>query len=312
MAFHFTCPYCYKKTLVDDLMAGQSGPCAGCGKQVTIPMDVPVKRPDHVQAVDDRYVQVSSPNSSRRITIWALQAFGWLALVAVLSSILVFLFWPAFQDVKQRRDVIASMNQLQKIARALNNYAMEHGSYPPAIIYDATGKPMHSWRVLLLKHLGYESLYQQYDLEEPWDSEKNSALLVDCPGVYISPFVGDALATETSYMLITGQGTLFPESAPLQPDQIGDGRGNTLLVVEVANLTHEWMKPKDIPYAKLNHKIGASGDNAIGGLHAEGAAGAFADGQGAWLPKDLDPILLDAIITPNGGEPVNPENFRLR
>src|SRR5688500_12832018 len=37
MTISFTCPHCGKSTLVEDRFAGQTGPCASCGKPVTIP-----------------------------------------------------------------------------------------------------------------------------------------------------------------------------------------------------------------------------------------------------------------------------------
>src|SRR3954471_13684776 len=37
MPIQFSCPYCGKQTTVADQYAGQTGPCAACGKPVTIP-----------------------------------------------------------------------------------------------------------------------------------------------------------------------------------------------------------------------------------------------------------------------------------
>jgi len=36
MPIPFTCPYCGNQTLVDDQYVGQTGPCARCGKTVTV------------------------------------------------------------------------------------------------------------------------------------------------------------------------------------------------------------------------------------------------------------------------------------
>ena len=38
MPISFTCPHCGNQTLVADQYAGQSGPCAQCGKPITIPL----------------------------------------------------------------------------------------------------------------------------------------------------------------------------------------------------------------------------------------------------------------------------------
>ena len=42
----------------------------------------------------------------------------------------------------------------------MHNYHDEHGSFPPAYIADASGKPMHSWRVLILPYLDEKGLYR--------------------------------------------------------------------------------------------------------------------------------------------------------
>src|SRR5260370_743998 len=44
-------------------------------------------------------------------------------------------------------------NNLKQIGLALHNYHDVYGSFPPAYFVDASGKPMHSWRVLILPFL---------------------------------------------------------------------------------------------------------------------------------------------------------------
>ena len=44
-------------------------------------------------------------------------------------------------------------NTLKQIALAMHNYHDAWGSFPPAYIADEDGRPMHSWRVLLLPYL---------------------------------------------------------------------------------------------------------------------------------------------------------------
>ena len=36
---------------------------------------------------------------------------------------------------------------------ALHNYHDEHGSFPPAYVSDESGRPLYSWRVLILPYL---------------------------------------------------------------------------------------------------------------------------------------------------------------
>src|SRR5688500_8670454 len=52
---------------------------------------------------------------------------------------------------------------------ALHSYHDEYGSFPPAYVADANGKPMHSWRVLILPFIEEQALYQRYRFNEPWN-----------------------------------------------------------------------------------------------------------------------------------------------
>ncbi len=46
---------------------------------------------------------------------------------------------------------------LRQLSLALHNYHDRHGHFPPPYVADANGKPMHSWRVLILPHLAWMS-----------------------------------------------------------------------------------------------------------------------------------------------------------
>jgi hypothetical protein len=59
---------------------------------------------------------------------------------------------------------------------AVANYHDVKGHYPPAYIADANGKPMHSWRVLILPYLEENELFEKYDFTQPWNSEANLRL----------------------------------------------------------------------------------------------------------------------------------------
>jgi type II secretory pathway pseudopilin PulG len=344
MPFQFTCPYCYKKTLVDESLVGQSGACISCGKNIVVPE--PPRRPKSAfdrAAVAD-LVEANDPPTSPALSLgaaaekqapawWAaiadrghkLLRKNWLASgiklvallvgIATMSGLAFYVFGPVLSTLKTRRDKAACMANLIQIASALNAYASIHGTYPPPVVYDANGKAMHSWRVLILKELGQTALYNRYNFDEPWDSPSNVRFIGQhCPDVYISPAIpgGKRNVSETNYFLITGPGTLFPAMGPLGPKLFSDDPGTTLLVVESDTRLVEWSKPVDIDITKLNPRIGASGPDTIGGTHSGGAAAAFADGTPAWLPDDLASTVLQAIISPSGNETVNPNQFQLR
>ena len=106
----------------------------------------------------------------------------------------------------------ACMNNLKQIALALENYQAAYAVFPPAFIADENGKPMHSWRVLILPFLEQQALYDQYDFGEPWDGPNNIKLLGKMPPFFRCPSSspGPAASTATSFVVITGPGTMFP------------------------------------------------------------------------------------------------------
>ncbi len=311
MPFHFTCPYCFKKTLVDESFSGQEGPCSRCGKTVKVP-EPPAQAPAGLHPADAQPI----PKTRKKNTFWPTLLYRSACVLLLLLIVGIFGRYavsPIFSDLKARRDQTACRNNLNLIAKALNSYAAEYGTYPPPYTIDDNGKPMHSWRVLILPQLGEQSLYDDYKMDEPWDSADNSSLFQRCPRVYISPAADDwSQSTYTSYMLITGPGTIFPPQGPLAPEDISDDPQQTLLVVEVYNNGSDWTKPEDIDRSKMNSTIGKkpigvinTAPTAIGGNHIGGATGVFADETSAWIPEDLSPGVLDALLTPNGSEPVD-------
>jgi len=88
---------------------------------------------------------------------------------------------------------------LKTLYVALVYYADKHGGLPPAHTTNGAGKPMHSWRVLLLPYLDRESLYSQINLNEPWDSPANRRFLELMPECYRSPLEAETHGTATNY-----------------------------------------------------------------------------------------------------------------
>ncbi len=312
MPFQFTCPYCFKKTLVLETLAGQKGPCVGCGKMVTVP-EPPSKMPEAAAPIGSTYVPTNQLKSRSELFKFVLRVGGLALGIVILSTVVIFGLWPTFKGLKARRDAIACMTNLQRIAQALNAYAAEHGTYPTPVVTDAAGKPLYSWRVLLLPYLGEASLHANFKLNEAWNSPNNSLLIAQCPDVYISPG-STSKGSFANYVLLTGSGTIFPPNGPLKPAQINDGLDRTLLVVETDNSTNDWSMPFDIDVTKMNSRVGSLGVNSIGGSHSEGASAVFADGEPAWISTDLPTAIIDASITANGNEtlPFDRELFKIR
>ena len=136
----------------------------------------------------------------------------------------------AFRDTYPRIDCAY---RVQAIVLAMLIYEKQHKGLPPAWTVDREGKPLHSWRVLLLPYLGEEAkkLYAQIRLDEPWDSEHNRQFHHAAVPFYQCP-AAELESGETVYSVIVGKKTAFRGSEGVQFDTFGSERKNLILVAE--------------------------------------------------------------------------------
>jgi prepilin-type processing-associated H-X9-DG protein len=237
---------------------------------------------------------------------------AWSRLNLAVSAILGLVVLTAlFISMDTTRGGIAPRmqcgNHLKQIAISLQNYHDVYGSFPPAYIADASGKPMHSWRVLILPFAGEKSLYDAYDFSEPWDGPHNSKLHSQMPPYFCCPAHSGQPTGETDYLAVVGPGTVWPGSTTTKFTQITDGTACTLLVVEAHGSGIHWMEPRDLHLVQMplaiNPPRGAGISSPHGGTKSKGATAAFADGHTQFLPSSLTPAELTALLTIAGGEP---------
>jgi prepilin-type processing-associated H-X9-DG protein len=191
------------------------------------------------------------------------------------------------------------------ILLALHNYNSQYGSFPPAYIADPSGRPMHSWRVLILPYIEQQTLYAQYDFSEPWNGPNNIKLLKSMPNVFACPSRFSNATNLTSYVAITGPGTVFPGSSSAKLADITDGASNTLMVVEVANVNIPWTAPWDLDVRTMSFRINDPNRPGISSKHPGGANVGFADGRTQWARESLLPEHLRALFTIAGGEGIS-------
>lgn len=251
--------------------------------------------------------QFSEVRSQRSRLFPVIVSSAIMLTLALGGGLIVWGVWPSISAGLERVSLKGDTDNLQAIAKALNAYCDRYGAYPPPVVKDVNGKPLYSWRVLILPFLGYEDLHRRYELSQPWDSPANSNLLREIPRQYCSPNSVDALQNyETNYALITGPGTLFPASGPLDRRKISDAP--TILVIETSNGACAWSQPGDLDIT-VGLKIGNKSMVDIGGLHPNYVTAAGTQDEIFRLPKDIPQNVLDAMISPNGGEKVETKPY---
>jgi predicted Zn finger-like uncharacterized protein len=294
MPYLFTCPHCETRTKVDDRYSGQAGQCVNCGKPIQLP----------------EFAGGTTGGGQRQGD--KLQSIRWLAGVVVSAIIMACLLFALMQFGGQsvsrmvaNRDQSLSIKNLEQIAAALNVYAADYGNYPPPAITDQAGRPLLSWRVLLLPYLDEQKLYDGLDLTRSWDDPINAAQLSRMPTVFQHPNGPTrGLYNQSGYHLITGAGTLFPSTGPLGPGDIIDDPAQTILVIEArSNIgVTSWAQPGDVDIANIKATIQGGAEIELGGLLNEGLGMATTDGRGHLLPSSPDPLILRSLVTPRGGE----------
>ncbi|HUE74369.1 MAG TPA: DUF1559 domain-containing protein, partial [Pirellulaceae bacterium] len=226
-------------------------------------------------------------------------------IMVAITCLLAVCLISAFRYAEERSHRARCPNNLKQIAIALQLYHDEYGSLPPAYMADASGQPIHSWRVLLLPFLECEPLYQQYRFDEPWDGPNNRKLHEQFVGVYSCPEQfrqgsGDT-RRDTSYVVVVGPRTAFPGDRSVSFGDIRDGTTNTVLVVEIKNSGIHWMEPRDLHVTQMNPRINPSRGQGISSPHKGYAQAAIADGGVKTLSEPLSPSEVTSLLNIDDG-----------
>lgn len=295
MPYLFTCPHCQAQTQVEDRYSGKSGECFSCGS--------PIQVPEFASATTS-----AAETANKRPMGVMISAGVVLTMLVCIVFALVRFGGSSVSRLSEIRIQNASIKNLESIAAALNAYAADYGTYPPAVVRDAAGRPMHSWRVLILPYLGEQGIYDQFDLSKPWDHDLNLQASYIMPRVYEHPADNNITGARSGYYLITGPGTLFPASNPLSPATIRDKASQTILVIAGTPPLNRsiggWAEPIDLDYSAMRGVINGTVGIEPGGLMDSGVTMATVDGRGHFLSNGLSPNTFNALVTPNGNEPL--------
>ena len=262
-------------------------------------------------------------NSDGRLTGKALAIVGMLLSVVSLLCLVpaaTFGLYHGYGWVRGESARQQSRNNLKQMAIAMHSYHDANGVLPPAQYVPAgmgvpvppgvpDTRPKASWRVLILPYIDEGNLYSMYNFNEPWDGPNNSKLLTMMPKVYQLPGDTTAPPGHTYYQVFVSSPSANPHALfSTDPNErisiarIPDGTSNTLMIVEAAKPV-PWTKPDDIPFDP-------NGPTPQLGKHYNGGCNAVAaDGAVHFLPGNLSPTTLRALITRDGAENVAMPDF---
>ncbi len=234
------------------------------------------------------------------------------------TGVLVALLLPAVQQAREAARRTQSRNNLKQIMLALHNYHDVHSQFPEGTHPNKDLKPAErlSWLVKILPYLDQANLYSLIDFEFGWEDAVNERPLKTIIPVYQNPSVADDHPEypTTHYIGLAGLGEDGPELPVTSPKagvfaydrathirDITDGTSNTIAISDGSD-PGPWSAGGPSTIRPLTKKPYINGPDGIGGPHQGGVQVGLADGSVRFLSEDIDPEVMEALVTINGGE----------
>lgn len=253
------------------------------------------------------------------------QRFSWLRVLgAVLPLVLIyilFVIWRAIPPVRQRgfNTELMTLYNAHHIGIGIHLYTESSLGLLPTPRFEPLG---HSWRVELCQYLCRDDLYRAYQMHEAWDSVANRPIAER----WVSDFASGMAPVRrvdahqrvyTDFGFVTGPGTANPSEGPVVLEAIssGDGLAQTILVGECSGLQIVWTEPRDPDVSK--QVVGMqrvttekpTAETLFSSYSRQGIVVGFADGSTRQLSYRIDPKVLAALCTINGGDAVSPDEL---
>ncbi|HUR53038.1 MAG TPA: DUF1559 domain-containing protein [Gemmataceae bacterium] len=235
-----------------------------------------------------------------------------------LTLLLLALFPAGCSKSRQSsdRNTAEAAKRLKHIGLAMHAYNATAGAFP-AGLYTTDNRVGLSWRVQILPYVEQAALFQQFKLDEPWDSAHNKQLIPMMPAVFATPGVD----VPTGHTFVRGFAT--PEGSPVaffpgplelkstlarQPGTpvpgrrittVTDGTSNSIMLAEAAEAV-PWTKPEAL-------ECHPSNPLSLLGPVRGGFLALMGDGAVRLFPEGLSHASLRLAITINDGNPLPAE-----
>ena len=237
----------------------------------------------------------TAPEIGFRFGLRSLLIF--VTVVCVLCGLLI----PAFRASGEANRRIQCRNNLRQIYLGLLNYHDMYNCFPPPIVADSLGRPLHSWRVLLMPFMSGYDFYFKYDFSQPWNSPKNMAVAAAHP--WLGESFGcpadakDGKKGETSYMMIVGSQTAANWGVAGPLSETTEKLRDFILVAEVADSGVFWTEPRDLNLDQMSFRVNDKDRPSISSHHVRGAMALFADGRVELFDESTSPEKLRGLLT---------------
>jgi prepilin-type N-terminal cleavage/methylation domain-containing protein len=276
------------------------------------------------------------------------RAFTLMELLVVLATIaiLIGLLLPAVCKVRHTAAHAKCQNNLKQIGLAIHSYRDSNNTFPPGTVPGTTLPPDQRFSILVvvLPYTESQKMYSQLVLTESWDSPANVAVvansssqLYQCPDWTsyrwrpspTQPEPQRGHLAHTNYVGVAGVGAdaaalpdndrrigIFGYDRKLKVEEVKDGLGNTLLLLETARDVGPWLRggpatvrgvdPADAPPVGDGRPFGGMhlSDGRFSSKTPHGGHAVMADGSVRTLSDGIASNVFGKLATAAGGEEV--------
>lgn len=220
-----------------------------------------------------------------------------IAIVGILAALLI----PAVQRSREAALRTMCANNYKQVGIALIRFHDTNGGLPPASL-PTPGASGVSWRVAILPYLEQNNLYEQFAINEPWNSATNLKAASIIPKVYECPSGSLASPGTTYHQALVGKNSAFSESRGTRFSAFLKGVSGTIFTAE-SKTSVAWASSSDLSFgldaASLLPKVG-------GYPHAYGFHALFGDGSVRFLQATIGAAEFREMASRTGSETSSP------
>lgn len=243
--------------------------------------------------------------------------------VTMTLSLLFTLLLPQSQPAREMPRRAQSRNNLKQIGLALHLYTENNGAFPSGTVPGSAVAvdSRLSWESQILPYLEQTTVYNEINFRKAWDDPANAPAVGNRIAVFVNPSLATTTAKHnTDYCGMAGLGVdgprkkvtdkgagIFAFDYPRRIQDITDGLSNCLMVGEVSEGRGPWAQGGNPTIRPLTKRPYIKGPDGFGGGRPSGCNFLLGDGSVRSISEAIDPSVMEAMTTIQGGETVSAE-----
>ncbi len=241
-----------------------------------------------------------------------------IMISSILTGCLFTWLVPAVEQAREAARTSSCRCRFCSIILDAHNQAAKRDRRFPGPATQTADQPPRSWRPEGLGSWDEFDRRNRYRDNEPWNSPHNIEVgarlprMFDCPtrpAIEVLP----GKVPPTAHAMITGPHA-YGTADGRKIDDFPDGLGQTIAFAEAAGRRIPWTEPRDVELDDHAISVNQPGrepgtsSSMLSSHHPGRAIVVFADGSSRSISEKIDPNVLRALLTADGGETI-PDSY---